>query len=55
MESTEILENIRVSDASVFSCGDEWVQFSNSVKGVRILVMASSRILIHTWKISMMD
>ena len=34
MESTEILENIRVSDASsVSSCGDESVQFSNSVKG----------------------
>lgn len=33
MESAEILENIRVSDASVSSCGDESVQFSNSVKG----------------------
>lgn len=33
MESPEILESIRVSDASVSSCGDESVQLSNSVKG----------------------
>ncbi|KAJ9691202.1 hypothetical protein PVL29_013396 [Vitis rotundifolia] len=33
MESPEILESVRVSDASVSSCGDGLVQLSNSVKG----------------------